>query len=68
MCDVTSLPPAPGFKGSFLLDLLHERARCGVPLLQACMQRLLWHCNTVLYNQLSSWWGGARGASVGCWG
>ena len=41
--------------GAALLRALHARSRCGVPLLQACMQRLLWHCNQVLYKQLSSW-------------
>ena len=43
------------FKGSELLALLHTRARGGAPMLQSCMQRLLWHCNQVLLQQLSSW-------------
>ncbi|KAG8485624.1 hypothetical protein CXB51_018954 [Gossypium anomalum] len=38
-----------------LLNLLHKRFHCGVPELQACIQRLLWHGHQVLYNQLASW-------------
>ncbi|PKA60719.1 Gamma-tubulin complex component 4 like [Apostasia shenzhenica] len=42
-------------RGGQLLSLLHKRCHCGVPELQACIQRLLWHGHQVLYNQLSSW-------------
>ncbi|KAH1081247.1 hypothetical protein J1N35_021008 [Gossypium stocksii] len=42
-------------RGGQLLNLLHKRCHCGVPELQACIQRLLWHGHQVLYNQLSSW-------------
>ncbi|KAA3471006.1 gamma-tubulin complex component 4-like [Gossypium australe] len=41
--------------GGKLLNLLHKRFHCGVPELQACIQRLLWHGHQVLYNQLVSW-------------
>lgn len=41
--------------GGQVLELLHGRAHCGVPALQSCFRRLLWHCNLVLYRQLSSW-------------
>ncbi|KAK9803977.1 hypothetical protein WJX72_009639 [[Myrmecia] bisecta] len=41
--------------GSQLLQLLHYKAQCGVPVLQSCLGRLLWHCNQVLYKQLSAW-------------
>ncbi|XP_031261658.1 gamma-tubulin complex component 4-like [Pistacia vera] len=41
--------------GGQLLNLLHKRCHCGVPELQACIQRLLWHGHQVMYNQLASW-------------
>lgn len=44
-----------GLSGGRLLNLLHKRCHCGVPELQACIQRLLWHGHQVLYNQLASW-------------
>ncbi|XP_057966554.1 gamma-tubulin complex component 4 homolog isoform X2 [Malania oleifera] len=42
-------------RGGQLLNLLHKRCHCGVPELQTCIQRLLWHGHQVLYNQLASW-------------
>ncbi|KAJ4849284.1 hypothetical protein Tsubulata_021557 [Turnera subulata] len=42
-------------RGGRLLNLLHKRCHCGVPELQTCIQRLLWHGHQVLYNQLASW-------------
>ncbi|KAF3324693.1 gamma-tubulin complex component 4 isoform X1 [Carex littledalei] len=42
-------------RGGQLLNLLHERCHCGVPELQSCIQRLLWHGHQVMYNQLASW-------------
>ncbi|WOH01579.1 hypothetical protein DCAR_0520963 [Daucus carota subsp. sativus] len=44
-----------GICGGRLLNLLHKRCHCGVPELQACIQRLLWHGHQVMYNQLTSW-------------
>nr|XP_043621014.1 gamma-tubulin complex component 4 homolog [Erigeron canadensis] len=44
-----------GICGGKLLNLLHKRCHCGVPELQACIQRLLWHGHQVMYNQLASW-------------
>ncbi|PSR89518.1 Gamma-tubulin complex component like [Actinidia chinensis var. chinensis] len=41
--------------GGRLLTLLHKRCHCGVPELQTCIQRLLWHGHQVMYNQLASW-------------
>lgn len=41
--------------GSDLLQLLHQKAQCGIPELQSCLHRLLWHCNQVLFKQLSAW-------------
>ncbi|KAL3153823.1 Gamma-tubulin complex component 4, variant 2 [Trebouxia sp. C0010 RCD-2024] len=41
--------------GSSLLHLLHSKAQCGIPELQSCLTRLLWHCNQVLFKQLSAW-------------
>ncbi|XP_020573544.1 gamma-tubulin complex component 4 isoform X2 [Phalaenopsis equestris] len=42
-------------RGGQLLNLLRKRCHCGVPELQACIQRLLWHGHQILYNQLASW-------------
>ncbi|KAI5022041.1 hypothetical protein ZWY2020_058771 [Hordeum vulgare] len=42
-------------KGGQLLNLLHKRCHCGVPELQSCIQRLLWHGHQVMFNQLTSW-------------
>ncbi|CAI8603766.1 unnamed protein product [Vicia faba] len=42
-------------RGGQLLNLLHKKCHCGVPELQTCIQRLLWHGHQVMYNQLSSW-------------
>ncbi|KAG9443817.1 hypothetical protein H6P81_015157 [Aristolochia fimbriata] len=42
-------------RGGQLLNLLHKRCHCGVPELQSCIQRLLWHGHQVMYHQLASW-------------
>eukprot|EP01018_Ginkgo_biloba_P006220 Gb_14684 [translate_table: standard] len=42
-------------RGGQLLNLLHKKCHCGVPDLQACMQRLLWHGHQVMYRQLAAW-------------
>lgn len=44
-----------GICGGKLLNILHKRCHCGVPELQTCIQRLLWHGHQVMYNQLASW-------------
>ncbi|CAH9112581.1 unnamed protein product [Cuscuta europaea] len=44
-----------GICGGKLLNLLHKRCQCGIPELQTCIQRLLWHGHQVMYNQLMSW-------------
>ena len=41
--------------GSQIMRLLSLRAHSGVPALQSCAQRLLWHCRQVLFKQLESW-------------
>jgi gamma-tubulin complex component 4 len=38
-----------------LMHLLDRRTRCGIPAVQACAERLLWHCNGVMFKQLESW-------------
>lgn len=37
------------------MTLLKKKSRCGIPVVQACMLRLLWHCTQVLFKQLESW-------------
>ncbi|XP_076940729.1 gamma-tubulin complex component 4 homolog [Bidens hawaiensis] len=44
-----------GIFGGRLLNLLYKRSHCGVPELQTCIKRLLWHGHQVMYNQLSCW-------------
>ena len=42
--------------GAQLLRMLHDKSSCGVPALQSCCQRLLWHCNQILLTHIRSWW------------
>ncbi|KAI3805912.1 hypothetical protein L1987_21800 [Smallanthus sonchifolius] len=44
-----------GNYGGKLLNLLYKRCHCGVPELQTCIKRLLWHGHQVMYNQLACW-------------
>ena len=46
---------AGGLAGAALLRRLGEHAACGVPELQACFGRLLWHCHQALQQQLTAW-------------
>ena len=41
--------------GAQLLRMVHDKSSCGVPALQSCCQRLLWHCNQILLNHVRSW-------------
>jgi hypothetical protein len=49
-------PPPP-------LQALHRHSQNGSPGLQACFQQLVWHCNQVLYQQLTAWCGGGGGST-----
>jgi hypothetical protein len=51
--EVLEVPPEA--RGAKLLSTLHGHRLNGQPLLQACLQRLLWHVNQVLFNQLTMW-------------
>lgn len=42
-------------QGSQLLHMLHGKASCGIPEIQSCSARLLWHCNQILLDQVSAW-------------
>ncbi|GBG60581.1 hypothetical protein CBR_g8603 [Chara braunii] len=44
-----------GLQGGKLLNLLHSKCHCGIPSLQACIQRLLWYCHQAMYKQLAAW-------------
>eukprot|EP00249_Psilotum_nudum_P007651 c20720_g1_i2 orf=155-2389(-) len=44
-----------GLCGGCLLNLLHAKCHCGLPELQSCLQRLLWHGHQVMYQQLAAW-------------
>ncbi|CAL5227089.1 g9995 [Coccomyxa viridis] len=41
--------------GAQLLRMVHDKSSCGVPALQSCCQRLLWHCNQILLSHVRSW-------------
>ncbi len=41
--------------GGEILNALHRKSVVGIPLIQHTMQRLLFHCHRVLFNQISSW-------------
>ncbi|KAD6120197.1 hypothetical protein E3N88_11468 [Mikania micrantha] len=41
--------------GGKLLNLLYKRCHCGIPELQTCFKRLLWHGHQVMYNELACW-------------
>lgn len=38
-----------------LMSLLDKRTRCGIPLVQSCAGRLLWHLHQVMFKQLEAW-------------
>ncbi|CAL8466718.1 g6254 [Coccomyxa elongata] len=42
-------------QGSQLLHMLHGKASCGIPEIQSCSARLLWHCNQILLDQVAAW-------------
>ena len=42
-------------EGCQVLRLLHDKAACGVPELQSCAVRLLWHCHLALLDKVRAW-------------
>lgn len=44
-----------GLSGAAVMHTLELRAHSGVPSVQSCVARLLWHCRQVLFKQLESW-------------
>jgi hypothetical protein len=38
-----------------VMTSLQQRTTCGVPILQSCAARLLWHCQNVLLKHLEAW-------------
>jgi len=46
---------ASNIKGKQLLSELQKKAKCGVPELSACFERMLWHTHQVLFKQLTAW-------------
>lgn len=47
--------PAPQKGSTAALDALFARSRCGMPALRAVTDRLLWHCNQLLYQHVTAW-------------
>lgn len=41
--------------GSAVMRLLAAKSLSGMPAVQSCAQRLLWHCYQVMFKQLESW-------------
>lgn len=42
-------------KGCQITRTLERKAQSGVPAVQSCAHRLLWHCRQILFKQLDSW-------------
>jgi gamma-tubulin complex component 4 len=55
MLEVTETADVRALRGGEVLRALHQRSQTGVPDVQACMQRLLFHCHQVLFNQIGAW-------------
>lgn len=41
--------------GADIPQLLDSHAHSGIPTIQSCAERLLWHCNQVTFKQLEAW-------------
>jgi gamma-tubulin complex component 4 len=41
--------------GADILQLLDSHAHSGIPTVKSCADRLLWHCNQVMFKQLEAW-------------
>lgn len=44
-----------GSTSTMIMTSLQRHTSCGVPILQSCAARLLWHCQNVLLKQLEAW-------------
>jgi gamma-tubulin complex component 4 len=53
--ELTAAVESERLAGGRLLHLLHSRCHCGIPALHSCLERLMCHCNQVLYRQLAAW-------------
>lgn len=42
-------------RGQDIARLFEQRASCGIPTVQACSSRMVWHCHQVLFKQMYSW-------------
>ncbi|KAL9650924.1 hypothetical protein ABK040_015027 [Willaertia magna] len=42
-------------RGALLLDFLYNMTLSGIPIVESCIQRLLFHCNVILMKQITSW-------------
>jgi hypothetical protein len=52
---VVSLVQLRGLMSTQIMQLLEIKANSGVPALQSCALRLLWHCRQVFFKQLEAW-------------
>ena len=41
--------------GQDIARIFEQRASCGIPTVQACSSRMVWHCHQVLFKQMYSW-------------
>eukprot|EP00890_Picochlorum_soloecismus_P001909 jgi/Picsp_1/2719/NSC_00948-R1_gamma complex associated protein 4 len=42
-------------RGQDIARIFEQRASCGIPTVQACSSRMVWHCHQVLFKQMYSW-------------
>jgi Gamma tubulin complex component N-terminal len=53
--DIAATSATHALHGGHILKLVHRRSQVGIPEVRECMQRLLFHCHKVLFNQISAW-------------
>ncbi|KAG2388301.1 hypothetical protein C9374_000465 [Naegleria lovaniensis] len=55
LLDIVKQVQAENLSGAKLLDFLYNSTFSGIPIIEASINRLLYHCNVVLMKQISAW-------------
>jgi len=55
LLDIAKQIQKENLTGATLLDFLYGATFSGIPIIEASVQRLLYHCNVVLMKQISAW-------------
>ncbi|KAF0976928.1 hypothetical protein FDP41_004223 [Naegleria fowleri] len=55
LLDIVKQVQAENLSGAKLLDFLYNATFSGIPIIEASINRLLYHCNVVLMKQISAW-------------